>query len=380
MAQADELPGATPEEVGLDSGKLVELTEWIRDNPLPIFSVLISRHGKLVYELYTSGIERERAHYLMSVTKSVVSALVGIALGERSPETSIVELLPGALFGDASNRERFRSVTVKDVLGMAALDAPDPPRVNTPEAVERLRAFIAAPNRVRFALTQALLLRGAFQYNDVGPAIAAGIVQYTAKKSSLAFADEKLFGPMGFRNQEWMHQDGDGLDGGGYGLRLRPIDMQKFGILYLQGGRWNGRQLVPRAWVERSFTPWNRSHPGAPDYGWFWWAVRFASGAVAHVANGWKGQRIAVFPDEGLVLTMTACIEDGHEEAFFAHIIDAFVHPATHAAPLPPAPEKRARLQRVLDEARAQKRVGSWIEPRMVPQVAPKEQRRPTRL
>lgn len=75
---SDSFGASAPEAQGMDSRRLVALTEWVRDNTTPIFSILISRNGKLVYELYTSSLEREQAHYLMSVTKSVTSALVGV--------------------------------------------------------------------------------------------------------------------------------------------------------------------------------------------------------------------------------------------------------------------------------------------------------------
>jgi CubicO group peptidase (beta-lactamase class C family) len=373
---------ATPEEAGLDSGQLAELTEWIIDNPLPVYSLLISRNGKLVYELYTSQIDRDRAHYMMSITKSVLSSLVGIAIDARllpGADAPINAVLPRALFRSDGDWARFGAVTLKQVLGMAALDAIDPPRSFALEAVRRQQEFIGAPNRVRFALTQALLPPGSYQYNDIGPSIAAGAVEYAAKTSALEFAAMRLFEPLGFRNYEWMHQDGQGLDNGGYGLRLRPLDMQKLGILYLNHGRWNGKQFISPGWIERTFTPWNRSHADGPlDYGWFWWTGVPAPGWTMHVASGWKGQRIAVIPAHGLVVTMTGCIEDGREEQHFAHIIDAFVRPATHAGPLPAAPDKLARLRQWLDEARTVRRVASWVEPRMVPSAAPKERRRPT--
>ena len=116
-----------------------------------------------------------------------------------------------------------------------------------------------------------------------------------------------------------MHQDPAGIDSGGYGLHLRPIDMQKFGVLYLNGGVWRGNALISRGWVERSFSPWNRSRADArePDYGWFWWTYEGRSGWRAHAAIGRKGQRIAVLPRQKLVVTMTACIEDGTEGRVF---------------------------------------------------------------
>jgi CubicO group peptidase (beta-lactamase class C family) len=382
----DDAAAVAPEEEGLDSRTLVALTEWIRDHRVPIFSFLISRNGKLLYELYTSSLTRDHAHYQMSVTKSVVSALVGIAIDRgliSGPDAPITETLPRELFASDADVARFRSVTVHHVLGMSALDSPDPPRVTTPEATARHRRFRSAPNRLKFALEQPLLANPgrAYQYNDVTPTLAIGLVQYAAGMTALEFAEDALFGPMGFRNYEWMHQDRSGLDLGGFGLRLRPIDMQKFGVLYLSGGLWRGRPLISRGWVERSFSPWNRSPRASrdPDYGWFWWTYTGRSGWVTHAAIGWKGQRIAVIPRQRLVVTMTASIEDGSEHAVFNQLVDRFVLPSVRSdGPLRRDPATQSRLDTLLEQVRTgPSRVVAGIEDRMMPSVSRKDRRVP---
>jgi CubicO group peptidase (beta-lactamase class C family) len=377
---------ALPEQCGIDSSKLIDLTSWLRDSSLPVFSLAISREGRLVYELYTSGIERDHAHYVMSVTKTVVSALIGIAIDARllpGVETPITKVLPRHLFAGDQDFDRASSLTLRRVMGMSALDAPMAPHDRSPAGEQRLRAFWSADNRVTFALSQQVLPAKpeGFQYNDVTPALAVGCIQHASGMTAFEFAQQHLFGPLGFRNAEWMHQDAAGIDMGGYGLRLRPIDMQKLGVLYLRHGSWEGRQLIPKAWVDLSFTPWNRSRPefGQPDYGWFWWTRRDGK-RIRHEANGWKGQRIAVFPSVGLVVTMTACIEDGSEEQVFGRILDDYVLPAIRnddGAALPPARSTQARLAELLHEARTWQRLPPSVEPRMVPSPAAKESRRP---
>ena len=378
----DNAPAKAPEDEGLDSRTLIALTEWIRDHPVPIYSFLVSRNGTLVYELYTSSLTRAHAHYQMSVTKSVVSALVGIVIDRgliKGPDAPITDTVPRSLFASDADFLRFKSVTVRHVLGMSALDAPDPPRVTSPEALARQRRFWIAPNRLKFALEQPLLATPghAYQYNDVTPLLATGLVQYAAGETALELAEEALFGPMGFRNYEWMHQDPSGFDLGGFGLRLRPIDMQKFGVLYLNRGRWRGHSLISREWVERSFIPWNRSRPNArdPDYGWFWWAYSRRSGGSTHAAVGWKGQRIAVLPGERLVVTMTGAFEDGAENRIFNELIDRFVVPAIrHDQRRPGDPVSRAELAALLESVRTgPSRVAAGIEPRMIPSITPKE-------
>jgi CubicO group peptidase (beta-lactamase class C family) len=380
-ATAPEIETSTPEAQGMSRAPLVELTKWVRDTPIPVFSILISRHGKLVYELYTSQVDRDDAHYLMSVTKSFVSALVGIAIDRHllpGPDATLGDVLPRAVFPGDADAARFRGLTLRQVLGMQGVDAPDPPRDRSPEATARAHRLWDAPNRLTFVLGLPLLGEG-FQYNDSTPTLATGAVQYATGMTALDFAQETLFGPMAFRNVEWMHQDAAGIDNGGYGLRLRPVDMQKFGLLYLHRGRWNGRQLVPEAWVARSFEPWNRSKPGLekPDYGWFWWAFDFGPGWTAHVAAGWKGQRIAVFPDQDMVVTMTACIEDGTEPAVFEQIVKRVLEPAVAQGGDAGAPKDAGELDALLAEVhRGPARRSDFIEHRMVPSVTAKGTRR----
>src|ERR1019366_8972852 len=96
-----EIEVSTPEAQGMSRAPFVQLTRWLRDTPIPIFSLLVSRHGKLVYELYTSSFDRDDAHYLMSVTKSVVSVLLGIAIDRHlvpGPDATLGDVLPRALF------------------------------------------------------------------------------------------------------------------------------------------------------------------------------------------------------------------------------------------------------------------------------------------
>ncbi len=368
---------STPEAQGVDANALAELADWVAHDDAPIYSVLISRNGKLVFELYTSGLGRDEAHYVMSATKSVTSALVGIAIDAGllpPPDTSIANALPPSLFRSDDDRARFANVSLKDVLAMSALDAQVPPHLINGETRARMKSFLRATNRAEFAVTQAVLPQPgvSYQYTDVTPLLASGALSYATKESAFDFAETRLFGPLGFKNAEWMGQDAAGIDNGAYGLRLRPIDMQKFGILFMNGGTWNGAELVSHAWVDTSFTPWisSKGADKAPNYGWYWWQFHYGP-YVAHVADGWKGQRIAIVPAEKLVVTMTACIEHGEDDVF-AHVM-RLVRAAVRETPLPVAPKADARLRVALDQARHVERVSADVEPRMVPTIAPKE-------
>ena len=381
---------STPEAEGVDPRALMQLASWVRDQDAPIFSVLISRHGKLIFELYTSRLGRDEAHYVMSVTKSFTSALVGIAIDKqliRDENESLAEALPKNAFATEGDVERFRPVTIKDVLGMSALDAPVFPHQKDEFARARLKGFNAARNRLVFALSQNLLPEPgkSFLYTDVTPILATGIVELASHETAFDFAKQNLFDPLGFRNEEWMHEDAAGIDNGAFGLRVRPIDMQKFGVLYLRHGSWNGTQIISDAWVQKSFTPWIQSEgsphdSGKANYGSYWWQQTFG-GLTAHVANGWKGQRIAVVPSEDLVVTMTAVIENGGEEKTFAKLMTDLVAPALRNAPLALDATADDALRALLDEVRANTlNVHETLEKRMIPTVHAKDKRHPLAL
>lgn len=369
-----------PEQQGLSPQALLDLTKWVEASHASILSLLVSRNGQIVYELYTSSIQRDEAHYLMSVTKSVTSALAGaaIARGLMRADETLPEILPRHVFPDEMAVQRFQRVTLKDVLGMSALDAQVAPHPDTRASEKRFNEFFNARNRVAFALSQALLPAPGrdFQYTDVTPSLAAGAIEYSSGMTLLDFANRTLFGPMDFKNQEWMHEDSSGIDNGAYGLRLRPVDMQKFGILYLDEGCWEGKRLLQPEWTRLSFEPWIRSQPGLrdPNYGWYWWQRSWPGGGMAAVADGWKGQRIAVFPEWKMVVTMTAIIESASEEdRVFGDVIGQFATRLRGSASGSSPPDVKQKLGQALRRVSASKRVPAHAEARMIPSVKAKE-------
>lgn len=362
-----------PEDHGMQSAVLADMTNYIVRQRAPVFSLLISRRGHLVYEMYTHNLTRNHNHYLMSVTKSVTATLVGLAIDKgliKGIESTVSDALPADWFATPADRKRFQNVTVKHVLSMSALDALVPPHLNTPEANERNAAFHAATNRPKFALTQKLLANVGtdFQYQDITPSIAIGMITAISGKTSWEFAKEHLFDPMGFVNVEWMHRDDEGFDLGAYGLRLRPIDMQKVGILYLDKGMFDGKRLLSKEWSELVNKPIIKSDPNvpAPNYGYYFWHPYFYNDATSLMASGWRGQFIAVIPEKQLVVTMTGCFLDGKENEFFMKILNNYIFPSVSGAA-----QKKGGAQALkgsLTQALKSTPINlQAIEPRMVP-------------
>lgn len=253
-------------------------------------SVLVSRHGRLVFERYYRGATGKEDENVFSVTKSVVSALVGIALEEgklRSLDQRLVDFFPGDLAPGTD--PCVRTITLRDLLTMTS--------------GYREPLIAASDDWVRTLLDRPLSSDPgtAFSYDDGSAHLAGAALAQATGVPLRSYAQRKLFGPLGIHPARWS-TDGQGHSLGSTGLFLRPRDLQKLGLLYLREGRWHGRQVVPATWVRES----TRTHVKVPNgfaYGYFWWVNPGPHGGF--LALGYAGQTIAVFPKLDLVVTTT---------------------------------------------------------------------------
>jgi len=379
--ESSEIQIGIASEEGMNELKLLALADYIDNNPrLSIFSILISKNGKLVFELYTGQIKQDYSHYLMSVTKSVLSTLIGIAIDQgkiTSENAPLSETIPKKLLSNKRLVEAFSKVNLQNVMGMSALNTPDPPRDMSAAARARQDKYLNSSNYMKFLVEQPLLrnIGKAFLYNDETPTLASGILSYTTGLSAFDYGCDTLFKDLNCKNMEWMHSDRTGINMGGYGLRLRPLDMQKIGITILQKGKWQDKQVVSSAWVEKIYQPYISSSGvnSPPNYGWYWWRPNYGFSKPFLEANGWKGQRIAIQPDLGLVVTMTGCLERERcdEQKVFSDIMSKYVIPASKGpGTIAPNNSIEEKLQKI---NKGQARFNKAMENRMIPSVALKE-------
>jgi CubicO group peptidase (beta-lactamase class C family) len=303
-----------------------KITNWIQKSKNPVLSVLVSMNGEMIFEYYASKEDAANSRNTMSITKSFTSALLGIAIDRGqilSTDSSVSDYFPHNI--EKKYFTKFKTITIKDVMDMSTLDARTWPR-STSSARLMARDYHLSPNRFEFAIQQKIISHPGkdFEYTDVTPAIISGIIQNATNKSLFDFANLNLFEPMGYKNQGWLFRDQSGYDNASYGLKLRPIDIHKFGVLYLNQGCWNGQQLVSKSWVQKSFTPQIKSDPSSSqfDYGWYWWNYEIKPGWMAHLAKGWHGQVVAVLPERGVVITMTAMADDKTENKIVKKIFN----------------------------------------------------------
>ncbi|MDZ5456104.1 serine hydrolase domain-containing protein [Azohydromonas lata] len=321
-----DFPAAAPEAVGMDSAKLVDLSQWLRRDKLAVRSLLVVKDGKLVFERYGDQLQRGHNYELYSITKSVSSLLAGMLVrdGQLSLDDKAADVVgrwrPPLAAGFADKRE----VTLRHVLSMSSglhydfKPKDDPIYYGAPD-----RLALAAGTRQKEAPGRS------FEYTDINPVIAAAMLSAGAGMPVEQYARRALFEPLGMVNAAWERADDTGLVSSGWGLRLRPMDMAKIGQLVLDQGRWQGRQLVPQAWIQQMTTP-----HAAPDFGYYWWVNHIVRGEPEVDAMGFKGQFIAVLPQRRTVVVMTSMLSiagglrDADNVKTFRSVVNDYVLPA----------------------------------------------------
>lgn len=320
---------AHAESVGVDSAALAGMTQtFSAKSESGAHAILIERGGKLIYEEYFDGpdnrwgtplgkisMTENTLHDLRSVTKSVISALVGIALDEgaiKSLDQPIIDWFPEYPELDTAERRR---VTLAHVLSMTAgFEWNEDLPYSDPRNDEIRMTVDSEP--LRYALSRPFVAEPgtAFKYNGGLTQIMAAVLERAAETSLQQYAQAKLFDPLGITEVEWMGNLA-GMPAAASGLRLRARDLAKFGSLFLHGGKWNGKQLIPSSWVELStrrhfdFPPTASQLPGKHGYGYFWWHSCLSTDAgfiEARMAIGNGQQRIFILPGLDMAITVFA--------------------------------------------------------------------------
>jgi CubicO group peptidase (beta-lactamase class C family) len=322
-AEPDDWQTLPPPAVGLDQDLLVILAAKIRQGQFGnIHSLLIARNGKLAVEQYFQGADEHRGesvgtvtftesdlHDLRSVTKSVVSALFGIALASdpaRNIDDSIFTYFPE--YKDLQTPDRL-AIRLRDLLSMAAgwewneeISYKDPKNSET--------AMDAASDRYRFILERPIVAKPGqqFTYNGGCTALLAAVIARWTKMPIDQYAEQVLFKPLHISHYEWL-KDESGTPIAASGLRLRPRDLLKFGQLYLDQGKWHGAQIISKSWVNASLSP-HVGVKGELKYGYQWWLQtdsKAPNGSIVWAAAfGNGGQRIWLVPSANLVVVVNA--------------------------------------------------------------------------
>jgi CubicO group peptidase (beta-lactamase class C family) len=332
------LPRSTPEAQGIPTQAIIDFVHQADSTVDTFDSFMILRHGRVIAEGYWKPAADDVPHILNSVSKSFNATAIGLAIHEHKLKLTdhVLQFFPADAPPNPS--ANLQAMTVRDLLTMSGGDAVEPKAINGDPSV---RQFLAQP---------VVYPPGThFQYNAMGAYTLSAIVTRVTGQTTLEFLKPRLFAPLGIQNPRWdASTEGNSL--GGYGLYLRTEDIAKFGQLYLQKGKWNGRQLIPRQWVEQATSKQidneHESHAKiGPDwvqgYGFQFWRCRHN----AYRADGAGGQFIVVMPDQDAVVAITA--NTGNLEGELNAIWDNLL-PAFQPNPLPPNPAAQQKLAEAL--------------------------------
>lgn len=350
---------STPEAQGMDSDVLAAALSTLRARNIPIHSLLIVRNGHVVLDGYFFPYIDGQPHDVASVTKSVTSMLVGVAIARHAPlalNATIAQLLPGtgALYPATS------SITLAELLSMTSgIDC-------RPDAIGRslVEQMETSPHWTDYMLERSVISEpgSIFDYCAGNMQLVSAALSRATGRSAFAFSMPTLFAPLGITDVSWP-ADPDGVSHGYADLRLEPRDLAKLGYLWLHDGRWGDEQIVPADYLKAALAPHATVEPGI-QYGLGMWLY---PGHVPYdfEANGRGGQRITVIPSLNAVIVVTAGGMD-------ANLVMPLIAPAFRSAgALPANPEGELRLARALAGiAEAPPAMPIAVPPQWAPELA----------
>ncbi|WP_135555654.1 serine hydrolase domain-containing protein [Paenibacillus cymbidii] len=318
----------TPEQEGMRSETLAGMLDAMKaDN---VHSVLVARNGHIVLEAYNKDTAADTTQNVLSVTKSVTSALIGIALNEGKLQDVAMPIAPSfpEWTGDDARKQQ---ITVKSLLTMTSGIA------WSNEGEVSSKEMIASPDWTQYVLTRPMDADPGtkFMYTNGGPQVLSSLISRATGMDEEQYAAVKLFEPLGIKDFSW-EKDPTQTPYGAFGLHLNTRDMAKFGLLYLQNGKWNGKTVVPKEWVAASTKQYvgeDRTDGSKRGYGYLWWLRNEKDGVNAadsskydmFSAVGSGGQRIVVVPKYDMVIVFTA----NNTDSFFADkYIDQYILPS----------------------------------------------------
>ena len=299
----EEWTESTLEEHCMDRAKVEKGASYL-EKTYNYSSVVIIRHGELVYEKYFSrSANPDRRATMYSMTKSVLSALFGIAIDQGrldSLDHKVIEYFPEYFY--PSTDPHMRDVTLRDLLTMSVPflwvnenDVTVAPWINSGKMVEKA---------INLNFQNILPPEPEFNYCTPNTQILSAVLTKIVGVPLRSYAQENLFGPLGIPEKEWgWGVDDHGYYLGGYGMAMQPRDLVRFGYLYANHGTWDGRQVVSEEWVRESTTK-NLRATSWMDYGYLWW-IHISDDPPIFEARGSGGQILSVIPSLDMAILVT---------------------------------------------------------------------------
>jgi CubicO group peptidase (beta-lactamase class C family) len=318
----EELPIGSLTEANIDSGKLTYLSKEISKGENNIHSLLILRNNKLVYETYYRGKDeilttpvgekdhgRDSLHDCRSLTKSVVSCCIGVAIGQhkiKSVNDRVFAYFPEYAKYDTGMKH---DITIKDLLTMSAgIEWNENIPYSNPQNSEI--QMLMSKDVIDFILNRPVSSRpgSTWNYSAGCTQLLAEIIRKATGEKIDSFAKKYVFEPLGIRQFFWYERE-DGTPWAPSGLRLRSIDMAKFGLLYLNKGKRNNSDVISFDWVKQSLAWQINARNLLQGYGYQFWCTKgIIAGKETNIATaiGFGGQRIYLIPELNLEIVITA--------------------------------------------------------------------------
>jgi len=292
------------EKLGINSEMLIKMDKELKYEYSPytnINSVVVIKEDQLIFENYYNGYDNDTLFEVQSVTKTITSALIGIAIDKgyiEGIDEKVVKYFPEYI--DEIEDSKFKELTIRNMLTMTAgLDW------NNKDMEKKRKVFINnLPIKYTFGLSLIREPGEIFSYNILCSHILSGIITKTTGMTVLEFADKNLFGPLGIENRKWL-TDREGYNIGGAALKLKTRDMARIGYLYLNKGRWNEKQIISEKWINESTQP-HINVSGRSKYGYQIWIDKVITGTDVYYASGLGGQLIFVVPELDLVIAINS--------------------------------------------------------------------------
>jgi len=320
----------TPEEQDMDSVLLDQMLGYVDENSLDVHSIVVVRNGYIVWEEYPAGFRyvQSTMHVVHSITKSFVSALIGIAIREGhidSIDQKMTDLFPDRTIQNLDSRKE--KITLEHLLTMTSGMEWDEWKYEYSDPRNHYIQAISSEDPFQYVLDMPMATEPGvtWNYNGGTSHLLSFLVTEATGQDTHDFAKKYLFEPLGITRSRW-DRDSHGICNGGGGLHLTPRDMAKFGFLYLHDGEWDGEQIVPADFVAEAVKT-QSFFSSSRGYGYqSWWTYPLQG---VYDAAGLNGQRIYVVPDLELVVVITSYIPESNDpESWFHHMMFDIIVPS----------------------------------------------------
>jgi CubicO group peptidase (beta-lactamase class C family) len=347
---------STPEQQGMDSRLLAEMFDAIQAQNLRMHSLLVVRNGYLVTEAYFDPYTSDVRHTIESNTKSVIAALIGIAIDQgkiKSASEKMVDFFPGRSMDNLD--ERKKAITLRDLLSMTSgLDCAD----GTPAASGMYQTRLW----VQYLQDLPMIDEPGKQWSYCSGAshLLSGVLQQVTGMDARTYANQYLFQPVGIaaaEKNDWA-SDPEGISNGIAGLYLTPRELAKLGYLYLHQGNWDGKQIVPAQWMADATR--EQAYIGPDPYVGgqdrrFGYMFSIFPEQQYYGYLGMGGQELFVLPEKNLVVVFTSSLPVGKEGNLLQLLNEYIIPSAQSEVPLPVATQADDRLSGAIQAATRQK-------------------------